>query len=147
MSRPTRVALARFFDLRRAEEAAERLVDRRVPDSAIQINATGLPSGLPHPDSNYWDAGMDGLRAGASFGVLFGGLWSIAVLGATAGMVLILGALIGAAFGAAIGVFLHWGRSDARRREALLDADEFHLLVDERYEESARRALRPADAR
>ncbi len=145
---PTRVAIARYFDLRRAEEVADRLVHQRVPESSIQINATGLRPGLaPTSSSNYWDAALNGIRVGAIFGAVFAGIWSLTGLAdGSAGIVGVLfGALIGGTFGATVGVIGHWGESGPRRGEALLEADEFHILVDERYEELARRALRPGN--
>lgn len=142
----TRVAIARFIDLRRADAATGQIVNRRVPDSAIQINAAGLRPGQAASSSeNYWDAAMEGLRAGALFGVVFGALWSLAGLTDVGGLVaMILGALIGAAFGAVVGVVAHRGKSEQRRGEHLFEADEFHVLVDERYEQAARTALRGA---
>lgn len=140
---PTRVCVGRFADLRRAEQAAERLTGGRIPDRAIQISASGVRSGMPPANSsNYWHAAMNGLRAGALFGLAFGAIWALTGLGDANGMVtLMLAAVVGAGFGAVAGAVMHWGESDPDRGKHLLEADEFHVLVDEQYEHAARGAL------
>lgn len=138
-----RVAVARFFDRRRADDAAARIA-QHVPERAVELTATGLTPAQPLTSSfNYWDAAMDGLRVGAVFGALFAGVWSLTGLAdGSAGIIgPILGAIVGALFGAVLAMVGHWGESDPERAADLVRAEEFHILVDERYEHAARAAL------
>lgn len=145
--RPTRVALARFDDLRRAQEAAERVGDAGVPETAIDVVAGRLRwVEAPTSRSDYWAAAVDGLRAGGVFGALFGAIWSAASMGGDNGtmvLAVLFGALLGAAVGVILGIVLHWGENDPERQGAI-EAEEFDLLVDERYEDDARTAVSQA---
>lgn len=141
----SRIAVARFADLAKARQAADKVVARRVPDSAIHVTAESLhPERAPTTDASYWTAFITGLRSGALFGAVFGLVWSVSGLdGGFLTMLpsLLIGTLIGAGLGALFGVASHWGERDPSHGRGLLRAEEFHMLIDEDYEAQAREAL------
>lgn len=141
----TRVALQQYSDLRRAQEAAERIVDNRIPESAVTVTAAGIRAATADTtETGYLAAAVKGARAGATFGAIFGTLWSVAGFTSESRLVVavVFGTLLGIAVGTLIGVAAHWGERDPERSRGLLAADEFHLLVEETYEHAARDALR-----